>query len=209
MYIFIFVILKNVVQLWKDSGPNLSKFAYLRSKKQSYHVLFQVHSSPKQMHIDLIQFSQSPWVTEPDLGSCQNCQMVFGVLHKRPHSIWTDSLNARTFDKFDMTLVRVKWPRIITRTGWNQCTLLLEKSVCRHCCRELLVDVEWLLSLVCRRLWCQFCQQKANLYKWNSLQIDVMSPVLDVVHYFQGILCISELLLKIIMLRLPALWLRN
>ncbi len=32
-----------------------------------------IHSSPKEVHIDFIQFSWWPWVTDPDPGSCQIC----------------------------------------------------------------------------------------------------------------------------------------
>ena len=37
-----------------------------------------LHSSAKEVHIDLPQFSWWPWVTDPDLapGSCQFCQIV-------------------------------------------------------------------------------------------------------------------------------------
>ncbi len=45
-------------------------------------VLFHVHSSPKEVHIDLPQFSRWPWVTDPDLGSCRCCQMVLTVIIK-------------------------------------------------------------------------------------------------------------------------------
>ena len=37
-----------------------------------------LHSSPKEVHTDFIQFSWWPWVTDPDPGSCQICQMVLG-----------------------------------------------------------------------------------------------------------------------------------
>ncbi len=60
-----------------------------------------LHSSPKEVHIDLPQFSRWPWVTDPDLGSCRFCQMV---------------LTARPIDK-------------IKKLGWFSSALLLEKSV--------------------------------------------------------------------------------
>ncbi len=34
----------------------------------------RLHSSPKEVHIDFVQFSRWPWVTDPDLGSCRFCQ---------------------------------------------------------------------------------------------------------------------------------------
>ena len=39
------------------------------------------------MHIDFIQLSRWPRVTDPDLGSCQSCQMVMGVICKRSGSV--------------------------------------------------------------------------------------------------------------------------
>ncbi len=49
-------------------------------------VVFLLHSSPKEVHIDLPQFSGRPRVTDPDLGSCQFYQMVLTTICKRPHS---------------------------------------------------------------------------------------------------------------------------
>ncbi len=42
---------------------------------------------------------------------------------------FTNGNNTVTFDKIDMTLGEGQWPRVTGRTGWNQCALLLEKSV--------------------------------------------------------------------------------
>ena len=41
---------------------------------------YNVHSSPKEVHINLFQFSWWPWVTDPDPGPCQVCQMVLGAV---------------------------------------------------------------------------------------------------------------------------------
>ncbi len=44
---------------------------------------YTLHSSPKEVHIDLPLFSRWPWVTDPDLGSCHFCQMVLTAICKR------------------------------------------------------------------------------------------------------------------------------
>ena len=44
-----------------------------------------IHTSPKEVHIDFAHFSRWHRVTDPNLGSCHVCQMVLGVVCKRPH----------------------------------------------------------------------------------------------------------------------------
>ncbi len=63
---------------------------------------WKVHSSPKEVHINLPQFSRWPWVTDHDLGSCRFCKMIWG---------------------------RGRWPRDLRKLGLFSCALLLEKSV--------------------------------------------------------------------------------
>ena len=96
-----------------------------------------VHSSPKEVHIDFAQFFWWPQVTDPNPGSCQDCQMVLGVICKRPHSknslwFWHGvfcKFLSRPFDKIKMTRGRGQWPRDFRKLGWFSCALLLEKSV--------------------------------------------------------------------------------
>ncbi len=49
-----------------------------------------LQSSPKEVHIDFIQFSHWPRVTDPDPGSCQVCQMVLGVICIINWCFWTE-----------------------------------------------------------------------------------------------------------------------
>ncbi len=84
-----------------------------------------LHSSPKEVHIDLPQFSWWPWITDPDLGSCQLCQMVLTAICKRPHSkipyrfkFWHRvfcELLSRPIDKIKMTWGRGRWPRHLSK----------------------------------------------------------------------------------------------
>ncbi len=76
-----------------------------------------LHSSPKELHIDFIQFSWWPRVTDPCPGSSQVCQMVFGVICEWP------------FDKIKMTRGQGRWPRDLRKLGWFSCARYSEKSV--------------------------------------------------------------------------------
>ncbi len=97
-----------------------------------------LHSSPKEVHIDLPQFSQWPWVTDPDLESFRFCQMILPAICKRPHSkipygkFWHGvfcTLLSRPIDKIKMTQGRGRWSRDLRKLGWFSCALLLGKSV--------------------------------------------------------------------------------
>ena len=84
-------------------------------------------------------------------GSCQVCQMVLGVICKRPRwkflsvllqyisRLWENrfkfghwvfcELLLRPFDKIKMTQGRGWWPRDIRKLGWFSCAKHSEKSV--------------------------------------------------------------------------------
>ena len=66
-----------------------------------------MHSSPKEVHIDFIQFSWWPRVTDIDPGSYQVCQMVLEKHAKDP--VW--EFLSRPFDKIKMTRGWGRWPR--------------------------------------------------------------------------------------------------
>ena len=53
--------------------------------------------SPREVHIDLPQFSRWPWVTDPDLGSCRFCQMVLTAICK-------------SYSQDQLT--KLKWPEV-------------------------------------------------------------------------------------------------
>ncbi len=72
--------------------------AYTDGTGREIHRVRQLHSSPKEVHIDSPQFSRWPRVTNPDLGSCQFCQMVLTAICKRPHS--------------QDQLTKLKWPKV-------------------------------------------------------------------------------------------------
>ena len=79
-----------------------------------------VHSTPKEVHIDLPHFSRWHWVTDPDLGSCRFCQMVLKAICKRL---------LRPIYKIKMIRGWGRWPRDLRKLGWFSCALLMEKSV--------------------------------------------------------------------------------
>ncbi len=78
------------------------------------------------MHIDgdLIQLSQRPWVTDPDLelilSNGFGSNGIFCILMPRP------------FGKINMTLCQGQCPRFTGKTRWNQCALLFWRRVYRH-----------------------------------------------------------------------------
>ncbi len=83
-----------------------------------------LHSSPKEVHIDFTQYSQWPPVTDPYPGSWKVCQMVLGVICKRPCS--------KIPCGSGMTQGQGQWPSDLTKLGLFSCALLLEKSVDIH-----------------------------------------------------------------------------
>ena len=145
-------------------------------------------SSPKEVHNDFTQFSRWPWVTDPDLGSWRICQMVLGVIRKRPHSkiplLGTGNaynvrelrgifngvfciLLPRPLDKFDMTLGQGQWPRVIGRTGWNHCALLLEKKVVHH----MIVPAWWWMAYCHCIFWAHLCLWMVGSYVLPCLSV--------------------------------------
>ena len=81
-----------------------------------------VHSSPKEVHIDFVQFSRWPWLTDPNPGAWQVCQMVLGVICKKKPL--ENSLQFSCILRENLLELS-----ILFLFGRNQCALLLEKSV--------------------------------------------------------------------------------
>ena len=94
--------------IWNDQGQKWMRLV--------------IHSSPKEVHIEFIPFSRWPGAADPDPGSCQVCQMVFGVICDLLSQI-------RKFDKIKMTRGRGRWPRDLRKLGWFSCAKHSEKSV--------------------------------------------------------------------------------
>ena len=86
-------------------------------------IYLHVHYSPKEVHIDLLQISRWRWVTDPDLGPCQFCQMVFTFWH----GVFCELLS-RPIDKIKMTRGQGRWPRDLRKLGSFSCALLSKKS---------------------------------------------------------------------------------
>ena len=72
-----------------------------------------------------------PWPSiMSKLSNCLGSNGVVCILLERPFDkeSWA-VFNWKCPPFFDMTLGHGEWPRVISRTGWNYCALLLEKSV--------------------------------------------------------------------------------
>ncbi len=63
---------------------NSNSLLWSRNHLKCQEYVDNLHSSLKELHIDFIHFFWWPWVTDPDPGSCQVCQMVLGETCKRP-----------------------------------------------------------------------------------------------------------------------------
>ena len=89
-----------------------------------------LQSSPKEVHIDFIQFPWWPWITDPDPGSYWVCQVVLGVIWGfEMRSFANFSQDLRPIDKIKMTWGRGQWSTGSVKLGWFPCAKHSEKSV--------------------------------------------------------------------------------
>ncbi len=113
---------------WIRCYYKATAFAWVTVCSQSKLAL--LHSSPEELHIDLIQFSWWPRVIDPYPRSCKVCQMVLEETCKRPSlKIPYGSLALLRFDKIKMTRGQGWWPRDFRKLVWFSCALYSEKSV--------------------------------------------------------------------------------
>ena len=90
---FMFIFLNETSEIIHASNLNNHIIIMLFISMNGTNIVYQLpggqlvtflQSSPKEVYIDFVEFSRLPHFEDSDPGSCQVCQMVLGVICKRP-----------------------------------------------------------------------------------------------------------------------------
>ena len=98
----------------------------------------ELQSSSKEMQLFWTHFSQWPWVTGPDPGSCTFCQMVLRVFAHCYQEHWQNKINYKVH-------LSTLFPK---RNATFHAVFLLKKSVTMTKTRGQLLYCKWVLYLL-------------------------------------------------------------